>query len=40
MNVRPVPAFRKILRNAADIVGVIVLVCVVAWVMLWAAFTW
>lgn len=39
MNVRSAPAFRKVLRNAADIVGVVVVVCVVAWVMLWAAFT-
>jgi hypothetical protein len=39
MNVRSVPAFRRFLRNAADIVGVVVVVCLVAWVMLWAAFT-
>jgi hypothetical protein len=39
MNVRSVPAFRRFLRSAVDIVGVVVVVCVVAWVMLWAAFS-
>lgn len=39
MNVRSVPAFRRFLRGAVDIVAVVVVVCVVAWVMLWAAFS-
>jgi putative intracellular protease/amidase len=39
MNVRSAPAFRRFLRSAVDILGVVVVVCIVAWVMLWAAFT-